>query len=432
MPGHADRTQANRADADKAQANDAARAGHHDGAQTDTTPALADHRPAAIAQRKLQQALDDSPRVAQLRDVKQLIGAAPAVRQLAALQATQADAPDIPTDQPVQRVVRWNSINYTADTAAKELSFRRALARAGAANIDEIVAHAQEVGTYVYTGLKPVLKSRPAAPAPLPVQLPPAQLPLAQNNAPAPDVLHDQPAIVADPGAQHDAPALLPPALLPPVLLPPAQDDAPPPVPVQNDAPAPGPGAQNAAPLPLPVPLAQHPAPLVVAARGRHQSAVALPRAVYDHDRAGLVANLGAKSIADYQAQYDTRTGVVNALDDPGFGTGQRVYHATPIETARLIKATGLQPKKSAWGGASASKDNYLSFATNPNDANALGGVAIVLRVALRANEVGDGKWRRASDTEVITTQTFLPGRLKWSRKIGPLVWQPMADLPDA
>ncbi|MDB5673904.1 MAG: hypothetical protein JWM65_886 [Sphingomonas bacterium] len=377
---------------------------HTDAAHTDAAPVLADNRPASIAQRKLQQALDDSPQVAQLHAVRQLIGNAPAIRQLEALQAAQSaalgDKPDIATDKPVQRVVRWNGMTYRAAQAGV---LRRALRRTdlSAGEIDTIVAQAGEDGApYVYDGVgHPVLRARAVPANAVPALLPPPPIPV-----------------------QNDAPPI------------PVQNDAPP-IPVQNDAPVPGPDdapaiavqngvavlAQNNVPVPLAAPA--HPV-------GRHQSNVALGRLAYNHNLPGLTPYLRG-TIANYRDAYNTRTGTVNALDDPGFAVGRQLYHATPIATARLIRDSALSPKMPAWGGASASKDNYLSFARSEANANALGGVAIVLRVILDATEIGPGKWRRASATEVLTTQTFLPGRLDWTRKGQPLNWQPLNTLPD-
>ena len=355
--------------ADKAKAN----------AGTSTVPAeahatatRADNRPAARARQELQQTLDASPQVAQLHAARQMIAAAP-VRRLEALQAAGLKAPPgIATDKPVQRVVRLNGIDYGLGAGG---SLRRLLGQTAlsADEADAIIAHVMDADTYVYQGF-----NRPALQRVIPAAAAPA--PAAQDGAAAPPA-------------------------------------------AQDGAAAPAPLAQQPA---APVAAAAAPAP----ARGRHPSDVALDRLAYDHDLGKLTPHLRG-SEETYRDAYNTRTQTVNDLDDPGFAAGKRLFHATPIETARLIRDSALSPKKPEWGGASASKDNYLSFALNANDANAMGGVAVVLRVTLTADEAAPGKWRQASDTEVITTQSFAPDRLWWKRKGQRAAYQQLATLPD-
>jgi len=111
------------------------------------------------------------------------------------------------------------------------------------------------------------------------------------------------------------------------------------------------------------------------------------------------------------------------------FRPKRHLFHATRADLKATIAATGLQPKNPEWTHSyDASKDGFLSMATEASGAGAMGGTAILLRV--RVEDVAGHDFKAVvGSKEVRTTQAIAAGLLEVANGDD---WEPLVPRPAA
>jgi hypothetical protein len=111
------------------------------------------------------------------------------------------------------------------------------------------------------------------------------------------------------------------------------------------------------------------------------------------------------KSVAKWRETY-------KKMEPMPLGSSGYLYHATQSKNLASIAKNGLQPRDPRWNNTyDASKDGVLSMATTESGAGAMGGNAVLLRVA--KTNVLNLEFRLASATEVRTFSTIAPAYLE-------------------
>lgn len=107
------------------------------------------------------------------------------------------------------------------------------------------------------------------------------------------------------------------------------------------------------------------------------------------------------------------------------------LYHQTTATSAPFIKANGLKTAEPSFRGdiPDASKDGFLSMATDMTKARAMGGgTKVMLRYDLLATDTAI--WVVYDSTEVKAIERILPARLEYSPGNGGGEWHPLSQYP--
>lgn len=357
---------------------------------------FAENKPEAIVQMELQEIVNNSPQVKQLRILRKMVNNSPHVKQLKAVQAI-ADRYILQTAQqigkPVQRIVNWNSLKYGPE---KQLNLlRRKLGKTGLdpGRIAEIMQQASDPNhTYRYVGVIPVRKYS------------------ASEQVSA----SEEEMVVQPPGPKEEVIEAPVPAAEP-IVNPPEQNEA-----VSIHSPVP-----KAEEMEVQVPA------LVPAAAAAPLPAHEASAWEYAPSRLAEMSEEDYETYAASSAKWMKKRA---EKDLAKLKAGKYLYHGTSMDVAKKVAGTGLLPANPAFRKISsmgkrwdASRDGFLSMAQELKGVT-VKAQSVILRMKIKAEDLAFWQWKPVGGAdEVVSTLPIPPERLEWS--MNKKDWYPMSEI---